>query len=300
MTQTKPEEAEWTVEKLPGGHHELKVLARCKDVSGVSAAAWPGTGLPAGGGPLLYRICVGINDYDDKDLKLGSARQDAEAVFAGLEKYCTGNGNCFGAAAGVKLLDKDATRQAVLDAFQGVRKARVKPGDLVVVFFGGHGVVQQGEFYLLTREADPGKPLKDKSLSGKDLQDAFQDMPCSVLLLMDACHSAAGAAALKPATDDLTRALSDDQVAVTVLAAAMGYETAGERPGHGLFTDALLKGLEAGAGVPYDPHDKQMYVHHLYSHVFSEVRRASAGRQNPFLNMPWTVPPLAIRQVPAK
>jgi hypothetical protein len=119
---------------------------------------------------------------------------------------------------------------------------------------------------------------------------------------MDACHSAAGVQALKlkPATDDLTRSLTDDQVAVTVLAAAMGHETAGERPGHGLFTEALLKGLEAGAGVPYDPLDHQMYVHHLYSHIFSQVRRASEGRQNPFLNMPWTVPPLAVREVSEK
>jgi hypothetical protein len=89
-------------------------------------------------------------------------------------------------------------------------------------------------------------------------------------------------------------------VAVTVLAAAMGYETAGEQKEHGLFTQALLDALQAGKGVPFDPEDHQMYVHHLYSHVFSKVRKASAGRQNPFLNMPWTVPPLAIRQVAAE
>ena len=65
-------------------------------------------------------------------------------------------------------------------------------------------------------------------------------------------------------------------------------------------TQALLEGLRGGAGVPYDAHDHQMYVHHLYSVIFSEVRRASEGRQNPFLNMPWTVPPLALRAVSEK
>jgi hypothetical protein len=119
---------------------------------------------------------------------------------------------------------------------------------------------------------------------------------------MDACHSAAGVPMLrlKPATDELTRSLTDEQPAVTVLAAAMGYETAGERPGHGLFTQALLEGLKAGKEVPFDRHDHQMYVHHLYSHVFSAVRNASAEKQHPFLNMPWTVPPLALRVVPDK
>jgi WD40 repeat protein len=296
-------EATWTIAPVPGTH-EVKVLARCEDVSGASEARVLEAPLPATDKPLLYRICVGINDYDQAGLKLGSARQDAEAVFDALEKDCTGKDNRFGAADGVKLLDKKATRDNVLKALQDVRQQKkVRPGDLVVVFFGCHGVVQRGEFFLLTCEADPGKPLEGKSLSGKDLQDAFADMPCSVLLIMDACHSTAGAVALKPATDDLTRSMSDDQVAVTVLAAAMGHETAGEVAGkHGLFTQALLDALKAdrASGVAFDPHDHQMYVHHLFSYVFSEVRRASEGRQNPFLNMPWTVPPLAIREVSPK
>jgi WD40 repeat protein len=293
-------EATWLIDELPG-RHELKVLARCPDVSGASEPVAVQAALPDDNRPVLYRLCVGVNDYDQKGLTLGSARQDAEAVFAALAKDCAGKDNRFREARGKPLLDKAATRQAVLDALQESRTQGAKPGDLVVVFFAGHGVVQTtpegSEFYLLTREADPAKPLKGHSLSGEDLRQAFGELPCSVLLLLDACHSAAGVKAFKPATDDLTRSLTDDQVAVTVLAAAMGYETAGEQKEHGLFTQALLAGLKAGAGVPFDAHDHQMYVHHLYSHVFSEVRRASEGKQNPFLNMPWTVPPLALREV---
>jgi WD40 repeat protein len=296
----KTAEAEWTVAGLPGGHHELKVLARCTDVSGISSVYRLDAPLPDKDRPLLYRVCVGINEYEQSGLHLGSATLDAEAVFKALDEDCTGKGNRFRAADGVKLLDKKATRDAVLQALKDVRKAKVKPGDLVVVFFAGHGVVQNGEFFLLTWEADPGKPLKDKSLSGEDLRTAFGEMPCSVLLLMDACHSAAGVKGLKPATDDLTRSLTDDRWAVTVMAAAMGHETAAEQKDHGLFTKALLDGLKAKTGVAFDPYDHQMYVHHLYSYVFSEVRQKSAGRQNPFLNMPWTVPPLAIRQLPAQ
>jgi WD40 repeat protein len=297
--QSRPDQAEWTIEELPGGQHELKVLARCADVSGASEPVPVTAPLPEKDKPLLYRVCVGINDYDQKELKLGSARQDAEAVFAALKACCTGKGNHFREAKGKTLPDKSATRQAVLDALQDARKAGVKAGDLLVVFFAGHGVVQKGEFYLLTREADTDRPLAGKSLSGEDLQKAFSELSCSVLLLMDACHSAAGVPMLrlKPATDDLTRSLTDDQAAVTVLAAAMGHETAGEQKEHGLFTQALLDGLKAGKGVPFDPDDHQMYVHHLYSHVFAKVRTASAGRQHPFLSMPWTVPPLAIRQL---
>jgi WD40 repeat protein len=294
--------ASWEVE-VPPGNHELKILARCPDIAGISEALAVRTPLPDKDRPVLYRVCVGINDYDQKGLHLASARQDAEAVFDALEQCCTGPKNRFRAARGKPLLDKDATRQAVRDALKEVRAQGARPGDLLVMFFAGHGVVQGREFYLLTREADTDKRLAGQSLSGEDLRQAFSDLPCSVLLLMDACHSAAGVRSLrfKPATDDLTRALTDDQVAVTVLAAAMGYETAGELPGkHGLFTQALLDGLKASKDVPFDRYDHLLYVHHLYSHVFSEVRRASQGKQNPFLNMPWTVPPLALRQIPER
>jgi WD40 repeat protein len=361
-----PARALWVIDPVPG-QHELKVLARCPDVSGVSEPHTLNAALADKDKPLLYRVCVGINKYDQKGLELGSASQDAEAVFKALEKDCTGKGNRFREAKGKKLLDREATCQAVLEALKearqpvgvqlterslaalrdaGVpkevlgkldalkgkefqtedkfldevrkrltvdergryqelvakqaRKEGVKPGDLLVLFFGGHGVVQEGDFFLLTREADTGKPLMGKSLSGEDLRAALGAMPCSVLLVMDACHSAAGVPFLKqfkPATDDLARSLTDDQAAVTVLAAAMGYETAAEEK-HGLFTQALLDGLQASAGVPFDPDDHQMYVHHLYGYVFGKVRKASGEKQHPFLNMPWTVPPLALRQVP--
>lgn len=125
-------------------------------------------------------------------------------------------------------------------------------------------------------------------------------MECPVLLILDACHSAAAVQSFRPATDDLTRAMTDDSVGVTVLSAAMSHETAGATAENGYFTAGLLKGLAAGTGVPYDPYEKQMYVHHLYSVAFSEVRRATGGKQNPFLNMPWTMSPLVVREVPGR
>jgi hypothetical protein len=115
---------------------------------------------------------------------------------------------------------------------------------------------------------------------------------------MDSCHSASGVKAFRPAIDDLTRGLTDDTTGVTILAAAMSHEVASATAENGHFTAAFLKALAAGQGVPYDPHDHMLYTHHIYSVVFSEVRKATNGKQNPFLNMPWTVPPLALRDVP--
>src|SRR5262249_36297643 len=143
----------------------------------------------AGQQPTLYRICVGVSDYDQADLKLNAAAKDAKAVFDAFEQYCTGPYNRFGAAKGGLLVDKQATRKSLLETREAVRKEAV-PGDLVVMFFAGHGVRQDDEYYLLTSEADPSKSLASSAISGAELRKPLSEMQCPVLLIMDACHTA--------------------------------------------------------------------------------------------------------------
>jgi hypothetical protein len=87
---------------------------------------------------------------------------------------------------------------------------------------------------------------------------------------------------------------------VTVLTAALAYQTAGSKPSQGLLTAGLLKGLAVGEGVPFDPYDRTMDVYHLYSAAKSEVMKASGGKQIPGLNVPWTARPIVLRDVPLK
>ena len=289
-------EATWELD-IPAGSHELKLLARSEESSAVSDPLVVKGPKSASQQPVLHRLCVGVDQYALSALNLTSATKDAKDVFAALNKYCVGVDNRFRGSRGALLTDKQATRQSVLDAIAVIRKA-AKPGDLVVFLFAGHGIKQQDEYYLMTHEADPSQSLKGKSLSGADLRQALADMECPVLLVMDSCHSAGGVKSFRPATDDLTRSLTDDSAGVTVLAAAMAHEVASATAENGHFTAAFLKALQLGQGVPFDPHEHLLYTHHIYSVVFSEVRKATGGKQNPFLNMPWTVPPLALRDVP--
>lgn len=289
-------EATWEID-IPAGSHELKLLARNADSSAVSAPLMVTGPKSESSQPVLHRLCVGINEYQISAFNLSSAAKDATDVFAALEQHCVGPQNRFGSVKGTVLTNQQATRAGVLKAIGDIRKA-AKPGDLVVFLFAGHGIKQQEEFYLMTHEADPSDSLAGKSLSGADLRQALADMECPVLLIMDACHSASGVKAFRPATDDLTRSLTDDTAGVTVMAAAMAHEVATATQENGHFTAAFLKALQLGQGVPFDPYEHVLYTHHIYSVVFSEVRKATNGKQNPFLNMPWTVPPLAIRDVP--
>lgn len=296
VSEGEKAEAIWEID-VPAGSHELKLLARNEDNSAVSAPLVVTGQKSASQQPVLYRLCVGINEYQLSALNLGSAAKDATDVFAALERNCVGTQNRFGTAQGEILINSQATRSSVLQAIDNIRAA-AKPGDLVVFLFAGHGVKQENEFYLMTHEADPSTSLKGNSLSGEDLRQALSEMECPVLLIMDACHSARGVKAFRPATDDLTRSLTDDSAGVTVLAAAMAHEVASATEENGYFTAALLKALQLETGVPFDHNEHVLYTHHIYSVVFSEVRKATNGKQNPFLNMPWTVPPLVLREVP--
>jgi WD40 repeat protein len=286
-------ETEWEVE-LPPGEHELKVLARCRDVTGISPAVSINAQAAASDRPTLYLIAAGINDYPEKSLHLTCAVGDAQGLAEAFPKCCAGKDNLFRQAKVTPLLNEKATRGAILEAFKAARAVPVQPGDLLVFSFAGHGVKQGKKFYLLTADADPMK-LAETALSGDDLRAALKDLPCQVLLLLDACHSAAGVRAF---IDEAARGLTDDECGVAVLCAAMGHEEAQEKNGHGLFTKAVLDALSRVERVPYNYRDGRQYVHHLGAFVLDEVQGASNDMQHPFLTLPYVTESFPLRQLP--
>ena len=163
---------------------------------------------------------------------------------------------------------------------------------MFIVFFAGHGVKEKDRFYLLTVETKVNA-LADSALSGSDLHSALGEFPCQVLLMLDACQSAGfgenGALAAKkltPATDDATRALTEDEVGVAVMCEAMGKESALEKKadGNGLFTKAVLEALHCSEGVTYNRTNHMLYTHHLQSFVFDRVSALSFDKQHPFMS----------------
>ena len=291
----------WTISNLPGGQLELKVLARCPDVTGLSAHRVVNVPTTAKNRPVLHVVAVGINYAGKPNLELGCPKNDAEAVASAFSGACTGSDNLFRQSRPAqRLLEKDATTKGVLAALGKIRKG-VKPQDLVVFFYAGHGVRDGKDFYLLTYDAEL-KNLAKTALSGEKLRDRLATFPCQVLILLDACHSGAavrGLVGFKPATDDASRQLADEECGATLLAAAMGYEKALEPAGgkNGLFTQGLIKALGKTRELPYNRRDGRQYVHHLFSYVFDEVKSLSKDRQHPFLSLPWTTESYPLRQL---
>lgn len=297
-TGPQPAVGEFEID-VPPGLSELSVLARNEDVSGSSARVAVRGPKEATEQSALHRVCIGVNEYANPDLRLQSAAKDAKAMYAGLGEHCVGELNRYRAGEGVLLLDKDVTHARVMAALTKVRKA-AKPGDLVVVFFAGHGEKQDDDYYLLTAAGELGKPQKGVSVSGADLKGELVQTPCEVLLVLDSCYSGAVNHSLRTATAAAAGDLTEEGTGVTVMSAATDKQAARATAENGFLTAGLLKGLAAGPGVPFDPYDRTLDVYDLFVVVKAEVKRASAGGQRSTLNAPWTARPIVLRDVPVR
>jgi len=287
-------EAEWNV-TLPPGKHQLTVLARCPDSSSKSNTVEITVADPAKQN-TLHVLAVGVNDYEDSTLKLEFAAKDAQDIAANFPKCC--KGELFHEVHSEALVNGKARKDVILSRLSALRK-QAKPNDLVVIFFAGHGVKEKEKFYLLPVEAKT-TDLAKTAISGDELRKSLGEFPCQVLLMLDACHSSAGLKNFRPAVDDITRNLTDDDCGVAVLCAAMAHEKALEKEGNGLFTRAIVDGLNRGDGVPFNTFDRMMYIHHLHSYVFDRVSHQSGGRQHPFLSLPWVVESFPVARFAAK
>jgi|GEM_PF-5963801 len=70
-------------------------------------------------------------------------------------------------------------------------QTRVKPNDLLLFYFGGHGVEQNGQQYLLTRDADLSSPdlVQRSTIALADLRKRMDSLNTNGrLLILDACR----------------------------------------------------------------------------------------------------------------
>jgi uncharacterized caspase-like protein len=219
--------------------------------------------------PTLYLLAAGIDVYKDKNLKLNCAVNDATE----LEKAFADKSKALFAVKAKVLRDGEATREGLLEGL-GWLKANMKPHDLAVIFYAGHGEADaRKQFFLLPQDVDVGN-LAATGVSGEVLKQHLADLPGKVLLLLDACHSGA----IGRVVNDLARDLAGEDSGVVVMCAALGDEKAGEADGHGFFCKALIEALTGKAAK--NPRDGCVYLHHLEVYVTDRVMELSKDEQH--------------------
>src|SRR6185437_8919506 len=142
--------------------------------------------------------------------------------------------------------------------------------------------------------------LKETALPGDTLRDILGQYPCPVLLVLDACHSGKFPLSkpLRSPTDPLSRMLADDSCGVAVMTAALAHQKAVDTDEGGVFTQALLKGLEGGAKPTGAA--KRLYVHQLLTFVFDFVTEKTESKQMPLYLPSGSVPPIVLKEEAGK
>jgi WD40 repeat protein len=263
--------ATWQL-RAPADRHRFSVLAQTKTSEGRSGELWVINKAPPPP-PRLFLLAVGIDAYPG-DMRLDCAVNDATALEQALKARHEAN-PLFDKVLTKPLLDRQATRQAILDGLDWLKRAL--PQDVVVIFYAGHGDRNRdGDFQLLTAAFDPDNP-KETTVLGRELKEKLAALESRrVLLILDACHSGS------IATDALAGDLKQPECGVTVLCAAQGNETSREsvRDRHGYFTKWLLDGLGGAAGTNKAG---EVTLARLYVHVEEKVPMETDNQQHPVL-----------------
>jgi len=203
--------------------------------------------------PTLHALVIGINEYKNPKLTLQYAVADAGLFADTLGKSAAG---LFENVA-IKLLTtrEETSAERITTELKAMRN--IYPNDLFVLYVASHGVVDDGEYYLITSNVGLTRTekLKTDALTQAALKELIANIPTTKkLIVLDTCNAGAAGDAIQVAM--LTRGMSEDTamkilsraVGSTILSAATSSQEALEGyQGHGLFTWVLAEGLSGKA-----------------------------------------------------
>lgn len=289
--QSGESRASWEIELDPG-RHTLKVLADTEYVQGASdqiEVTYKGAANPISDArlPSLFVLAVGISKYP-ATRRLDYASLDAQAVAEGYQKHSR---SLYDKVEVKVIADEQATRREIFQGLQWLR-GKMTSRSVGVFFFAGHGEKDKdGSLYFLPVDFDE-QDLAGSSIDADVLKKQLAGIPGRLTMLLDACHSGSidsgksrGNGGL---TDQLVRDLTAEENGLIVMCSALGHESAQESHQfrHGLFTVALLEGLE---GKAEKTADGAVYLTALDAHVARRVKQLSKGQQNPVTGKPTSV-----------
>ena len=247
--------------------------------------------------PKLYAVAIGVGDYADETLRLTYPAADARGFADSLQKQ---KGGLYSDVEVRAILDKDATRANVLDAFEWL-DAAVTSRDIGMVLIAGHGLTdEKGRYWFLPADAAP-KRLGATAVSQEDIRRDMSAIAGKAVLFLDTCHAnrAVAARGLGPAGVDVASLVNDfakTENGLITFAASQGAELSQESPawGHGAFSLALIEGIGGKADLL---HNGAITVSALDAYIANRVKDLTEGHQHPVMSRPDTVPDFAFATV---
>ncbi|MFB3925688.1 MAG: caspase domain-containing protein, partial [Syntrophales bacterium] len=224
--------------------------------------------------PSMHVLAIGINEYKNPKLALKYAVADA-MLFANTVKEMA---TPLFEKINVRVLTakEETTKQNIRKELEGFRSSN--PDDVFVFYVASHGMVDEGEYFLITSNVGSLSTfrLKEDALTQAELKELIANVPSTKkLIVIDTCNAGKLGEALQVAM--LTRGMSEETaikilsraVGSTILSASTSLQEAMEGyQGHGLFTYVLVEGLKGRADTDRDGFIRTL---ELASYVDSEV-----------------------------
>lgn len=209
-----------------------------------------------------FALVIGVDRYTDRQISsLEGASNDAKRLAEALIKYAGFPQNQVILCASDQPDERQPTRARILRILSNLRVSVPQDG-LLLIFFAGHGMLREGQAYLLPADAEASDDvtlIEDTSINVKSLRERIlQTQVKQVILILDACRNnptgrgvrLGGGALIETYARnfDFNVRNRDVEAFVTLYAASPGqvaYEDKERKQGY--FTSALLEGLRGAA-----------------------------------------------------
>jgi formylglycine-generating enzyme len=170
------------------------------------------------------------------------------------------------------LYDKDATRKRALQELKNLR-GKIGPADSLLVFFSGHGEVEDGQAYWVPADGKPGE--EEDWISAFDIKQRLEAINSfHTLLIVDACFSGSFFRSFKAGTREL---LGSRRSRLGMSASHSRERALDGRPGENSpFAQELLRALR------HNPHP--LPTDQLFVQVRDAVMQATEGQQTPIFD----------------
>lgn len=221
---------------------------------------------------LISGLFVGVEHYQDSYIKrLYNCKEDAEALYGIFNALSEKSERC------TLLTDEKATRREILSSLvQHLNNA--SDGDFLIVYVSTHGIVDYNDYFFFPYDTELQNILGtgiSASLLINGMGTLAQRKKVKVLMIFDTCYSGAIGFDYNKLNGEISCLFSSS-------ATERSYERFDEE--HGVFTAALLKGLQGCASD-----DKGIItLRSLFNFTYRTVQDNTHKRQNPILigNMP--------------
>jgi uncharacterized caspase-like protein len=228
------------------------------------------------GFPAIYAVVVGVSEYDNQEMNLRFADDDARAFHDFLVWSSPGTP----AANFTLLLDKEATRDKILQALK-VQFSKAREGDKVIFYFSGHG--QEGSLIPYDGVAQGNVLLHEK------VKSVFRECEAGLkLCFVDACF--AGSLKSYPLEKEQAEKVKSyykdlEDTEIIVFLSSRSSEISAEttvkfNKQNSVFTYYLLKALY---GFSDQDKDRRVTIFEMYKYVTDSVLVATNETQMPVL-----------------